>query len=125
MKFEEFKEKHKLLATYKYTWAPIDKGYNNPTLYINVGDRLIIEKPVTQEMKDKFIGGKSLISGFYGTLRNPKQNGMIPKTRSSFREDLVAVSPNIREQGKPSVAPLVHKLILLSTPMSGVILVHF
>ena len=58
MKFEEFKEKHKLLTTYKYAWAPIDKGYNNRTLYVNVGDRTIKEKPVTQQMKDKFVGGK-------------------------------------------------------------------
>jgi aldehyde:ferredoxin oxidoreductase len=58
MKFTEFKEKHKLLVTYKYTWAPIDKGYNNRTLYVNVGDRTIKEKPVSQQMKDKFIGGK-------------------------------------------------------------------
>ena len=58
MKFEEFKEKHKLITSYKYTWAPIDKGYNNRTLYVNVGTPLIKEKPVTQEMKDKFIGGK-------------------------------------------------------------------
>ena len=58
MKFEEFKEKHKLLTTYKYAWAPIAKGYNNRTLYVNVGDRTIKEKPVTQQMKDKFVGGK-------------------------------------------------------------------
>jgi aldehyde:ferredoxin oxidoreductase len=58
MKFAEFKEKHKLLATYKYTWAPINKGYNNRTLCVNVGDRTIKEKPVTQQMKEKFIGGK-------------------------------------------------------------------
>ena len=58
MKFTEFKEKHKLLVTYKYTWAPIDKGYNNRTLYVNVGNNTIKEKPVSQQMKDKFIGGK-------------------------------------------------------------------
>ena len=58
MKFTEFKVKHKLLVTYKYTWAPIDKGYNNRTLYVNVGDLTIKEKPVSQQMKDKFIGGK-------------------------------------------------------------------
>ena len=58
MKFAEFKEKHKLLTSYKYNWAPIDKGYNNRTLYVNVGDGVIKEKPVTQQMKDKFIGGK-------------------------------------------------------------------
>jgi aldehyde:ferredoxin oxidoreductase len=58
MKFAEFKEKHKLITSYKYNWAPIDKGYNNRTLYVNVGDGVIKEKPVTQQMKDKFIGGK-------------------------------------------------------------------
>jgi aldehyde:ferredoxin oxidoreductase len=58
MKFEEFKEKHKLITSYKYTWAPIERGYNNRTLYVNVGSHLIKEKPVSQEMKDKFIGGK-------------------------------------------------------------------
>jgi aldehyde:ferredoxin oxidoreductase len=58
MKFDEFKEKHKLITSYKYNWAPIDKGYNNRTLYVNVGDGVIKEKPVTQQMKDKFIGGK-------------------------------------------------------------------
>jgi aldehyde:ferredoxin oxidoreductase len=43
MKFAEFQEKHKLLTSYKYTWAPIDKGYNNRTLYVNVGDGNIKE----------------------------------------------------------------------------------
>lgn len=47
-----------LLKDYKYTWAPVERGYNNRTLYINVGDNKIAEKPVSQEMKEKFIGGK-------------------------------------------------------------------
>jgi len=58
MNFEEFKQKHKLLKQYKYTWAPIDKGYNRRTIYINVGDLSIKEKPVSQQMIDKFVGGK-------------------------------------------------------------------
>ncbi|HRY31682.1 MAG TPA: aldehyde ferredoxin oxidoreductase C-terminal domain-containing protein [Bacteroidales bacterium] len=58
MSLETFKQHHKLLKQYKYTWAPIEKGYNNRTLYINVGSGEILEKQVTQEMKDKFIGGK-------------------------------------------------------------------
>ena len=44
MKFEEFKQTHKLLKVYKYIWAPIDKGYNNRTVYINVGDLTIKRK---------------------------------------------------------------------------------
>ncbi|MBK7214852.1 MAG: aldehyde:ferredoxin oxidoreductase [Bacteroidales bacterium] len=58
MSFEAFTEKHKLLYSYKYNWAPIDKGYNNRTLYVNVGDGNIKEKPVSPEMKQKFTGGK-------------------------------------------------------------------
>jgi len=58
MNFDEFKNTHKLLNQYKYTWAPIDKGYNNRTVYINVSDLEVKEKPVSHEMKEKFIGGK-------------------------------------------------------------------
>jgi aldehyde:ferredoxin oxidoreductase len=58
MTFEEFKKTHKLLAYYPYKWAPIEKGYNNRTLHIHVGNYTFLEKPVTQEMKEKFIGGK-------------------------------------------------------------------
>lgn len=48
----------RLLKEFKYSWAPIDKGYNNRTIYVNVGTRSIMEKPVSQQMKEKFIGGK-------------------------------------------------------------------
>jgi len=55
---EEMKAKHVLLKEYNYQKAPIERGYNNRTLYINVSDNTIKEKPVSQQMKDKFIGGK-------------------------------------------------------------------
>lgn len=58
MNIEEMKNAHKVLKEYKYQWAPIEKGYNNRTLYINLDDNRIEEKPVTQLMKDKFVGGK-------------------------------------------------------------------
>lgn len=58
MKFEEFKQHNKLLKEFKYKWAPIDRGYNNRTLYVNVTDYSIKEKLVDQQMKEKFIGGK-------------------------------------------------------------------
>lgn len=58
MNLEEIKNAHKLLKEYKYEWHPIDKGYNNRTLYVNLDDNKIEEKPVTELMKEKFIGGK-------------------------------------------------------------------
>lgn len=55
---QEMKAKHVLLKEFTYKMAPIDKGYNNRTLYINLSDNTISEKPVTELMKEKFIGGK-------------------------------------------------------------------
>jgi aldehyde:ferredoxin oxidoreductase len=48
----------KILSEYKYELGKIERGYANRTLYVNVGEGEIKEKPVTQMMKDKFIGGK-------------------------------------------------------------------
>ena len=58
MNYKELKEKHKLLAEWKYTHTPLDKGYSDKTLYVNVGTNEIKEKNVPAEMKEKFIGGK-------------------------------------------------------------------
>ena len=55
---EEIKEAHKLLAEFKYEISPLDKGYTNKTLYVNVETLEIKAKPVTQEMKDVFTGGR-------------------------------------------------------------------
>jgi aldehyde:ferredoxin oxidoreductase len=58
MKLDDFRKKHKLLKEWYYQLKPIERGYNNRTLYVNVGDCTIKEKPVSQLMKDKFVGGK-------------------------------------------------------------------
>jgi len=46
------------LAEFNYELAPVIKGYNRRTLYINVGEKAIKSKPVTDLMIDKFVGGK-------------------------------------------------------------------
>jgi len=58
MDIKKLKAEQKLLKEWSYDWHPIERGYNNRTLYINVGSKEVDEKPVSQEMKDKFIGGK-------------------------------------------------------------------
>jgi aldehyde:ferredoxin oxidoreductase len=52
------KEQHKLLSKWDYNWTPLNKGYTDKTLYINVGTLEINEKDVPAVMKEKFIGGK-------------------------------------------------------------------
>ncbi len=49
---------HKLLGEYNYELRPVKRGYANRTLYINLGNNTIGEKPVTQQMKDIFTGGR-------------------------------------------------------------------
>lgn len=58
MDIKKLKAEQKLLKEWSYDWHPIERGYNNRTLYINVGSNEVSEKPVSQEMKDKFVGGK-------------------------------------------------------------------
>ncbi|MDA3814600.1 MAG: aldehyde:ferredoxin oxidoreductase [Candidatus Cloacimonetes bacterium] len=58
MNINEMKSKHKLLIDFSYELGEIEKGYTNRTLYVNLSNNEIKEKPVTQLMKDKFVGGK-------------------------------------------------------------------
>ena len=46
------------IKRFEYTLTPIEKGYNNKTLYINISDNTIMSKPVTDEMKKTFTGGR-------------------------------------------------------------------
>jgi aldehyde:ferredoxin oxidoreductase len=58
MEVAELKKKHKLIKSWSYHWTPLDKGYTDKTLYLNLSDNEIKEKVVPPAMKEKFIGGK-------------------------------------------------------------------
>lgn len=83
---QEMKARHVLLKEYSYKMAPIDKGYNNRTLYINLSDNTIKEKPVSEQMKEKFIGGK----GFGLRLL---WDGTKPNTKWNDPENEIIISP--------------------------------
>lgn len=55
---QALKSQHKLLAEFNYQLRPVERGYNNRTLLIDLGSKEITEKNVSEEMKRKFIGGK-------------------------------------------------------------------
>lgn len=58
MKIDILKENRKLLTEYKYELGKIEKGYTNRSLYIDLSNNKIDSMPVTEMMKEKFIGGK-------------------------------------------------------------------
>ena len=47
-----------LLTDLRYKLGKVERGYNNRTLYVNLSNMQIASKPVSQEMKEKFVGGR-------------------------------------------------------------------
>ncbi len=48
----------RVLAEFTYQAASVDRGYTGQTLYVNLSDNTIAARPVTDVMKEKFIGGR-------------------------------------------------------------------
>jgi len=46
------------ITEFRYPLGKVERGYNNRTLYINLTSNQIKSKPITQRMKDAFIGGR-------------------------------------------------------------------
>ena len=57
-KIKAMRAAHKVLAEYNYEPAEVVKGYSGQTLYINLSDNTIQSRPVTEQMKEIFIGGR-------------------------------------------------------------------
>lgn len=55
---DQVRQSHHVLAEFHYDLTPVERGYANKTLYVNVGTKEINGKPVSQKMKDLFTGGK-------------------------------------------------------------------
>ena len=49
---------YRVIAEWKYEPAPVERGYTGKTLYVNIADGTIEARPVTEEMKEKFVGGR-------------------------------------------------------------------
>jgi aldehyde:ferredoxin oxidoreductase len=58
MEIDNIRAQHKLLKRWDYKWTPLNKGYTDKILYINVSTPEVRDKDVPLAMKEKFIGGK-------------------------------------------------------------------
>ncbi len=52
------KKQHTVLAEFKYEPGQVQNGYTDRSLYVNLSDGVIKSKPVTDSMKEIFIGGR-------------------------------------------------------------------
>ena len=55
---ERLRKGHRILAEYRYEKKPLERGYANRTIYVNLSTLEIKEKPVTERMKELFTGGR-------------------------------------------------------------------
>ncbi len=55
---EKIRAAHRVISEFRYDLRPVERGYANRTLYVNLSDNSIDSKPVTHQMKDLFTGGR-------------------------------------------------------------------
>ncbi len=85
---QELRAARKLLTEWTYDLGTIERGYNNRTLYINISENTVQSKPVTDEMKEKFIGGKGF--GLYHLWKGVKST---TKWNDPENEIIIATGP--------------------------------
>jgi aldehyde:ferredoxin oxidoreductase len=83
---EAIKAAHRLLAEVSFTPSLPQRGYNDRSLYVNLARLEVAERPVTQQMKDIFIGGR----GFGLWLL---WQAVTPRTRWHDPENEIVISP--------------------------------
>jgi aldehyde:ferredoxin oxidoreductase len=83
---EAIRAGHRVLKEIAYTPSLPQKGYNNRTLYLDLGTLELREKPVTQQMKDLFVGGRGF--GLWHLW-----NAVTASTRWNDPENEIIISP--------------------------------
>jgi aldehyde:ferredoxin oxidoreductase len=76
---EEMRQAHKVLATYSYKPARINKGYTDRRLYINLTKNVIEERAIDPMVKEKFTGGAATGCTISGRRSNRRRTGMTPR----------------------------------------------
>ncbi len=82
---EEIKKQHKVLHEYTYEKKEVYRGYANRTLHVNLTTNMIQEKPVSEEMKKLFTGGRGFgLKLLWDTLK--------PTTRYDSDENAIVIT---------------------------------
>ena len=111
---QEIREAHRILAEFNYNLRPVQRGYAGRTLYINLSNNTIASKPVTDEMKEIFTGGR----GFCLWLL---WNGISAKTKWSDPENELVIAsgpiggitmyPGSGKSTVVTISPQTHSII--------------
>ncbi|MBN2414357.1 aldehyde:ferredoxin oxidoreductase [bacterium] len=114
MDYTALKAAHTLLKEYAYDLGTIERGYTNRTLYINLDDNTVKEKPVSEMMKKKFIGGK----GFGLRLL---WDAVTPTTKWNDPENELIISPG-PIAGITQYSGTGKSLVVTLSPMTDIVI---
>lgn len=124
LSIDELKKAHKTIATYRYTPSPIEKGYSNKRLHINLSQLTIQEHPIPENIKMCLSAGKDTDYGIFGMPLSPPQNGTIPTMRFVFATVLSWALHSIPAAGNATWSRFLPSQDFRWTTTSVVILGH-
>jgi aldehyde:ferredoxin oxidoreductase len=102
----------KLLAERRYEKGGVRRGYNMRTLHLDLGSLVAAEKPVSPEMKSKFVGGKG-----FGLKLLWDGTTAATKWDSPENEIVIAMGPICGNTNYPGSGK---SLVVSISPMTGV-----
>ena len=80
---------HEVLKEFEFEPVELDKGYTNRTMRINLDTNEISIHPVTQQMKDLWVGGKGFDLWLMFKVGQPGKSDLF-LTGSSWRNNFVS-----------------------------------
>ena len=111
---EQMKQAHKVLSEYTYKKRPVQHGYANRTLSINLSTGKITEKPVTQEMKEIFTGGRGFALWLLWQAVADDMTWDDPQNELVFANGPIngsTVYPGLGKSTVVTLSPLTHQVI--------------
>ncbi len=111
---QKIREAHQLLARFDYELQPVSRGYAGRTLYVNLSDRTILSKPVTQQMKDVFTGGRGFCLWLLWKAVTAKTRWDDPDNEIVISAGVIGGITQYPGTGKSTVvtiSPLTHSVI--------------
>ncbi len=108
---EKLRSAHKLLKEFKYDIRPIEKGYTSRTLYVNVSTNEIKEKPISEDMKERYTGGKGFCLKLLWDAVNENTKWDSPENEINIGTGPIGGNTNYAGSGKSivtSISPMTN-----------------
>jgi len=114
LSMQELIESHQLLAEFSYDLKKCERGYANRTLYIDLSNMNIEEKPLAEQIKRTFTGGKGFCLWLLWNGTKPTTQWNDPENELVFSSGPIGGITTYPGSGKVTVttiSPLTHSVV--------------